>query len=110
MSPPLGGLVATSTVNNPVSSRSFFSTGVVACHLWLFCPSMTRALRGPAALIGVSNTAKATATRQTSLMASLQSPPSYKPRFPISQFLHFSIPQFVYNVGSVEGGAYDDIP
>ena len=46
MSCPLAGEVATSTVNRPVSSRSFFSTGVVPFQSWPFWPSTISALYG----------------------------------------------------------------
>src|SRR2546423_13024477 len=38
---PRGGEVATSTTNRPLSSSSFFMTGVVAFQSWLFLSSMT---------------------------------------------------------------------
>src|SRR5262245_11545186 len=48
MSPPFGGVVATSTTNSPVSSRSFLRYGVVGCQAWLFWPSTIKALSGAA--------------------------------------------------------------
>src|SRR3569623_965717 len=56
---PFGGLVATSTVNSPVSSKCFFRIGVVARQSWLFCPSMIRALSAGAAAIGCETMAVA---------------------------------------------------
>jgi len=49
MSFPLGGDVVTSTVNNPVSSKSFLRMGVVSFQLCAFWPSTIRALIGAAA-------------------------------------------------------------
>ncbi len=61
-----GGDVATSTTNRPLSSSSFFITGVVAFQLWLFCPSMmtTRIfLLAPAVAVEASTVRTAAAAR-----------------------------------------------
>src|SRR5436190_1822399 len=64
MSCPFAGLVATLTVNRPVSSRCFFKIGVVPFQLWLFCPSTISALYC-GAFCGASHQATAVERTQT---------------------------------------------
>jgi hypothetical protein len=52
MSPPLAGVVATSTENIPVSSKYRFKYGETDFQSWLFCPSTNSAFRFLAAHTG----------------------------------------------------------